>query len=132
MASGEHRPQPHRTILLWDQLGWSFRQRETDDRTTLADLRLILVEEWNAIPQLRVTRLVNCEHHLPATDLLRCNQFSIKRRGRVRGETNVCLDCFVIKVWMEWFVLLQRKCFSTVCYRERLFEVKPGIVDNLV
>ena len=43
---------------LWDQLGRSVRQRVTD-RTTLADLRLILVEEWNAIPQLRVTRLVN-------------------------------------------------------------------------
>ena len=43
---------------LWDQLGRSVRQRVTD-RTTLADLRLILVEEWNAIPQLLVTRLVN-------------------------------------------------------------------------
>lgn len=43
---------------LWDQLGRSVRQRVTD-RTTLAELRLILVEEWNAIPQARVTRLVN-------------------------------------------------------------------------
>ena len=43
---------------LWDQLGRSVRQRVTD-RTTLADLWLILVEEWDTIPQLRVTRLVN-------------------------------------------------------------------------
>lgn len=43
---------------LWDQLGRAVRTRVTNE-TTLADLRQILVEEWNAIPQQRVTRLVH-------------------------------------------------------------------------
>ena len=42
---------------LWDQLGRAVRARVTD-QTTLAELRQILVEEWNAIPLQRVTRLV--------------------------------------------------------------------------
>ena len=42
---------------LWDQLGRAVRVRVTNT-TTLADLQPILVEEWNAIPQQRVTRLV--------------------------------------------------------------------------
>ena len=37
---------------LWDQLG------RVSNTTTLADLQRLLVEEWNAIPQQRVTRLV--------------------------------------------------------------------------
>ncbi len=42
---------------LWDQLGRAVRTRVTD-QTTLAGLRQILIEEWNAIPQERVARLI--------------------------------------------------------------------------
>ena len=42
---------------LWDQLGRAVRARVTNT-TTLAGLRQILVQEWNAIPQQCVTRLV--------------------------------------------------------------------------
>ena len=42
---------------LWDQLGRAVRVRVTN-ATMLADLRQILVEEWDAIPQQCVTRLV--------------------------------------------------------------------------
>ena len=42
---------------LWDQLGRAVHARVTNT-TTLADLRQILVEEWDAIPQQCVTRLV--------------------------------------------------------------------------
>ncbi|KAJ8381891.1 hypothetical protein SKAU_G00026690 [Synaphobranchus kaupii] len=42
---------------LWDQLGHAVRARVTNT-TMLADLRQILVEEWDAIPQQCVTRLV--------------------------------------------------------------------------
>ncbi|CAH1256352.1 BCAN [Branchiostoma lanceolatum] len=42
---------------LWDQLGRAVRARVTE-RTTLADLGRLLVEEWNAIPQHRIARLV--------------------------------------------------------------------------
>ena len=42
---------------LWDQLGRAVRSRVTN-ATTLADLRRILVEEWDAIPQARVANLV--------------------------------------------------------------------------
>ena len=42
---------------LWDQLGRAVRARVTN-ATMLADLRQILVEEWDAIPQQCVTRLV--------------------------------------------------------------------------
>ena len=42
---------------MWDQLGRAVRRRITDG-TTLRDLRCILVEEWNAIPQIRVQRLI--------------------------------------------------------------------------
>ena len=42
---------------LWDQLGRAVRARVTNI-TTLADLRQMLVEEWDAIPQQCVTRLV--------------------------------------------------------------------------
>lgn len=42
---------------LWDQLGRAVRER-TDDVTTLQDLARILVEEWDAIPQNRIRRLV--------------------------------------------------------------------------
>jgi len=42
---------------LWDQLGRAIRVGVTNT-TTLADLQRLLVEEWNAIPQQRVTRLV--------------------------------------------------------------------------
>lgn len=42
---------------LWDQLGRAVCARVTN-ATTLADLRHILVEEWDAIPQQRVVRLV--------------------------------------------------------------------------
>jgi len=40
-----------------DQLGRAIRVRVTNT-TTLAELKRLLVEEWNAIPQPRVTRLV--------------------------------------------------------------------------
>uniref|UniRef100_A0A3Q3WSF0 Tc1-like transposase DDE domain-containing protein n=1 Tax=Mola mola TaxID=94237 RepID=A0A3Q3WSF0_MOLML len=42
---------------LWDQLGHALRARVTNT-TTLADLRQLLVEEWYAIPQQCVTKLV--------------------------------------------------------------------------
>ena len=42
---------------LWDQLGRAVRARVTNT-TTLADLRPMLVEEWDAIPKQCVTRLV--------------------------------------------------------------------------
>ena len=42
---------------LWDQLGHAVHARVTNT-TTLADLRQMLVEEWDAIPQQCVTRLV--------------------------------------------------------------------------
>ena len=42
---------------LWDQLGRAVCARVTN-ATMLADLRQILVEEWDAIPQQCVTRLV--------------------------------------------------------------------------
>uniref|UniRef100_A0A8C4ED23 Tc1-like transposase DDE domain-containing protein n=1 Tax=Dicentrarchus labrax TaxID=13489 RepID=A0A8C4ED23_DICLA len=42
---------------LWDQLRRAVRARVTNT-TTLADLRQMLVEEWDAIPQQCVTRLV--------------------------------------------------------------------------
>lgn len=43
---------------LWDELGRAVRRRVTD-QTTLADLRELLVEEWDVIPQQRVRTLVN-------------------------------------------------------------------------
>ena len=42
---------------LWDQLGCAVRARVTNT-TTLADLRRMLVQEWDAIPQQRVVRLI--------------------------------------------------------------------------
>uniref|UniRef100_A0A3Q3GAI9 Tc1-like transposase DDE domain-containing protein n=1 Tax=Labrus bergylta TaxID=56723 RepID=A0A3Q3GAI9_9LABR len=42
---------------LWDQLGRAVHARVTNT-TTLADLQQRLVEEWGAIPQQCVTRLV--------------------------------------------------------------------------
>ena len=43
--------------LLWDQLGRAVYKR-VSDATTLQDLRRYLVEEWDALPQLRIQRLV--------------------------------------------------------------------------
>uniref|UniRef100_A0A3Q3MJW9 Tc1-like transposase DDE domain-containing protein n=1 Tax=Labrus bergylta TaxID=56723 RepID=A0A3Q3MJW9_9LABR len=43
---------------LWDQLGCAVHTRVTNT-TTLADLRQMLVEEWDAIRQQCVTRLVS-------------------------------------------------------------------------
>ena len=42
---------------LWDQLGRAVRARTTNT-STVADLTRFLNEEWNAIPQRRITRLV--------------------------------------------------------------------------
>jgi len=42
---------------LWDQLGRAVHVGVTNT-TTLADLQQLLVEEWNAIPQQHVTRLL--------------------------------------------------------------------------
>lgn len=42
---------------LWDQLGRAVRARVTNT-TTLADLRLMLVQQWDAIPQQRIVRLI--------------------------------------------------------------------------
>ena len=42
---------------LWDQLGRAVRRQMTPV-STLLDLRRILLEEWNAIPQIRIQRLV--------------------------------------------------------------------------
>uniref|UniRef100_A0A3Q4H7B7 Uncharacterized protein n=1 Tax=Neolamprologus brichardi TaxID=32507 RepID=A0A3Q4H7B7_NEOBR len=44
------------TEHLWDQLGRAVLTRVTNT-TTLADLRQLLVEEWDAIPQQCVTKL---------------------------------------------------------------------------
>ena len=42
---------------------------------------------------------------------MRCNNFSIKEGESDReGEKMSCLHTFAIKVWMEWFMLLKRKC----------------------
>ncbi len=43
---------------LWDQLGRAARKRVTS-ATSLAQLQQILIQEWNAIPQDRVRRLVS-------------------------------------------------------------------------
>ena len=43
---------------LWDQLGRAVYARVTH-RTTLADLKQMLVEEWDAIPQQNVAQLVS-------------------------------------------------------------------------
>ena len=43
---------------LWDQLGRAVYARVTH-RTTLADLKQMLVEEWDAIPQQNVAKLVS-------------------------------------------------------------------------
>ncbi len=43
---------------MWDQLGRKVRLKVTDE-TTLTDLTSIVVEEWNAIPEQYVTRLVS-------------------------------------------------------------------------
>lgn len=42
---------------LWDQLGRAVRRRVTN-ATTLQDMRMILVQEWNAIPQQSIQRLI--------------------------------------------------------------------------
>uniref|UniRef100_A0A4W6FSW7 Tc1-like transposase DDE domain-containing protein n=1 Tax=Lates calcarifer TaxID=8187 RepID=A0A4W6FSW7_LATCA len=42
---------------MWDQLGQAVRVR-VSNTTTLADLRQMLVEEWDAVPQQCVNRLV--------------------------------------------------------------------------
>ena len=44
--------------LLWDQLGRAVHGR-IEAKTTLAQLRNFLVEEWNALAQDRVNRLIN-------------------------------------------------------------------------
>ena len=52
-VSPDHKPIEH----LWDQLGRAIRARVTN-ATMLANLRQILVEEWDAIPQQCMTRLL--------------------------------------------------------------------------
>ena len=42
---------------LWDQLGKAARRRLIPT-SNLQDLRWILLEEWNAIPQIRIMRLI--------------------------------------------------------------------------
>uniref|UniRef100_A0A3Q3NQX1 Uncharacterized protein n=1 Tax=Labrus bergylta TaxID=56723 RepID=A0A3Q3NQX1_9LABR len=44
-------------IHLWDQLARAVHARVTNT-ATLVDLQQLLVEEWDAIPQQNVTRLV--------------------------------------------------------------------------
>ena len=51
------RPDLNPIENLWDQLGRAVRARVTNT-TTLADLRQMLVEEWDAIPQQCVTWLL--------------------------------------------------------------------------
>ena len=46
---------------LWDQLGRAVYARVTH-RTTLADLKQMLVEEWDAIPRQNVAELVSASH----------------------------------------------------------------------
>uniref|UniRef100_A0AAZ1XTZ2 Transposase Tc1-like domain-containing protein n=1 Tax=Oreochromis aureus TaxID=47969 RepID=A0AAZ1XTZ2_OREAU len=52
VALADLNPTEH----LWDQLGRAVLTRVTN-ATTLADLRQLLVEEWDAIPQQCVTKL---------------------------------------------------------------------------
>ena len=66
------------------------------DKMCLNDVQVVIDEEWNAIPQLRVTRLVNSMRRcqaVVATDLLRCNHFSIKEGERERKrQTILCVS----------------------------------------
>ena len=57
---------------LWDQVKRAI-DRRVDENTSLADLRRLVQEEWNAIPQHRVARLINTMRD-------RCRQ-AINRRG---------------------------------------------------
>ena len=43
---------------LWDQLGRAVRDRVTN-RTTLVQLRQIVADEWNALPQNRVRAIIS-------------------------------------------------------------------------
>ncbi|CAH1271563.1 DNPEP [Branchiostoma lanceolatum] len=54
---------------LWDQLRRAVRARVTE-RTTLADLGRLLLEEWDAIPQHRIARLVGSESAQGAASML--------------------------------------------------------------
>ena len=80
------------------------------DEMCLNDVQVVIDEEWNAIPQLRVTRLVNSMRRrcqaVVATDLLRCNHFSIKGERERKKNNFVCVFIVLSLVWMEWFVLL--------------------------
>ena len=48
--------------------------RRVDENTSLADLRHLVQEEWSAIPQHRVARLINTMRD-------RCCQLINRRRG---------------------------------------------------
>ena len=44
---------------LWDRLKRSIGlYRRQDELRTLVDVRRLVVEEWDAIPQIRITRLI--------------------------------------------------------------------------
>jgi len=60
-------PDLNPIVHLWDQLGRVVRVGVTNT-TTLADLQRLLVEEWNAIPQQRVTRCVTSTDIPSATE----------------------------------------------------------------
>ena len=61
---------------LWDQLKRAV-DRRVDDHTNLANLRLLVQQEWDAIPQHRVARLIN-------TMRRRCRQVIQQRGGYTR------------------------------------------------
>ena len=58
---------------LWDQVKRPV-DRRVDENTSLADLRRLVQEEWNAIPQHRVARLINTMRD-------RCRQVINRRVG---------------------------------------------------
>ena len=60
--------------VLWDELERRLRARAVHPRN-LSELRIALTEEWNAIPQARIVRLINS---------MRCLAIENDRDGRTR------------------------------------------------
>ena len=79
---------------LWDQLGHAVHARVTNT-TTSADLRQMLVEEWDAIPQQCVTRLVTSMRK-------RCQAVSVY--GAAVGWHPILQPAFVASqpTWLCW------------------------------
>ncbi|CAH1267810.1 TAZ [Branchiostoma lanceolatum] len=73
---------------LWDQLGRAVRARVTE-RTMLADLGRLLVEEWDAIPQHRIARLV--------TSMRRRCRAVVTARGWATRKVNMTQEMIRLK-----------------------------------